>query len=106
MFKKGWRLLLGILLLLFSLFLFPKPAEAQFLGDLGSISGAVRWGTESFPNEIVWVDVLGGTSGYHNVFRSTNFNTGFNLPPDTYNVTASITLQDGTQNFVIGNQTV
>src|SRR3989344_2812324 len=106
MFIKRKYLLFG-LFIIFSSFLFlSKPANAQFSGDLGAISGSVRWGTQDILPPEVSIDVQGASAGYHTVLTNPDFNTGFNLPPDTYTVVAS--MKDGASNsyFVMGSQSV
>ncbi|KKQ86039.1 MAG: hypothetical protein UT08_C0002G0061 [Candidatus Woesebacteria bacterium GW2011_GWB1_38_8] len=108
-----WGKLISILLFLFSLFLFPTSAKAQFQGDFGSISGQVRWGTETLPSNAFIVNIVGNSTGHTNSTYDADFNTGFSLPPDTYTVTARITAGlpyggsgPGSPLFDIGSQTV
>jgi len=86
-------LLVGFCVFLFTFFLLPYNARAQFAGDFGAISGAVKWGTENlnYSPAMLSVQFVGNTTGYTlwKLDAAPNLgslNTGFILPPDTYTV--------------------
>jgi hypothetical protein len=102
-----------VLTLLFSLSLLPRSVKAQFTGNLASISGTVTWGTE-LP-QLVRVRFQGNTTGF-TYFSDTlglnkyvptgSFDSGFNLPPDTYTVTALTEASGNAPKINLGSQSV
>jgi hypothetical protein len=89
--KKYLRIILSVFVICFIFSLFPKIANAQFSGDLGSISGSIRWGTEAPSadyNDIGQIHIKSNTTSYETFTYGIDFSTGFRLPPDIYTVTA------------------
>ena len=104
MFRKPFGLLLSVFVFFFSFFLlFPSSANAQFSGELGSISGSVKWGTETADR--TFVNIKGNITGFETTRDAfPGFSTGTILPPDTYTVKSFISA--GGHVFEISSQTV
>lgn len=97
------------LFLIFNYIVLPKSVNAQFAGDLGAISGSVKWGLESLttpPN--VQLEFRGNVTGFNKIdnYNADSFNAGFILPADTYTIKARTIKKWGTAVFLIGEQTV
>ena len=83
-------LLSFVFIFLFFLLSVHSSAEAQFGGNLGAVAGTIKWGTETISARVLFT---GNTNGF--TFgrspASPTYDTGFNLPQDTY--TAQIFLR-------------
>ncbi len=108
--KQYLKVLLSIFAIFFVFFLFPKPTQAQFSGELGTITGTVKWGTETATSKFR-IKFVGNSTGY-TTFRDTegdgSYNTAFTLPPDTYTVSL-YAFQAGAPDslgYALGTQTV
>lgn len=110
MFTKLRLFLLLPVFFVFVALLFPQVSKAQFSGNLGTVSGVLKWGAGTLNTTAnARVKFVGNTTGFSATFNlgsGTSYNTGASLPADTYVATLSIIDQNNLNPYVVGTQTV